>query len=100
KLVARIEQLEQESLDGRSRVDEALPEHAVAHVEQHRKADGHPLVGELGDDLAFALLENLERLGWQFGDEVPVLIDDRRGHADEIDTRLESGGTILGDEGG
>ena len=98
ELVVLVEQIEQEPLDGRSRVDQALSEHAVAHIEQHRKADGHALVGELRDGLALAFFENFERLDRQARHEVPVAIDDRGGHADEIDARLESGRAVLGEK--
>ena len=62
ELVGRVEQIEQEPLDRRARVLDALAEHAVADVEQHAEADRHALVRELRDRLRVAVLEDLERL--------------------------------------
>ena len=57
-----VEQLEQEPLDRRARVADALAEHAVADVEQQPQAERHALVRELRDRLLVAVLEDLERV--------------------------------------
>ena len=69
---AGFEQLEQEPLDRRARVDDALAEHAVADVEQHAEPDRHALVGELRDGLRLAVLVDLERLTRQAGASRPL----------------------------
>ena len=89
ELIVRAQQLEQKPLDGPARIHDALAHHAVADVEQHAEADGHPLRGELGDGLLVAVLENLERLSGQVRDEPALRIDDGSGDHDDVDARLE-----------
>ena len=89
ELVGGIEQVEQEPVDGRARVLDPLAEHAVADVEQHAEADRHALVGELRDRLLHAVLEDLERLARQAGDQMPFGVGDGGGDAGELDAGLE-----------
>ena len=65
ELVGRVEQVEEEPVDRRARVLDALAEHAVADVEQQAEADRHALVRELRDRLLLAVLEDFERLARQ-----------------------------------
>ena len=87
ELVVGVEELEQELLDGRARVDHALAEHAVALVEQDAKADGHPFVGELRNGLRLAVFENLERFARQAGRQAAFGVEDRGRDRDHVDTR-------------
>ena len=95
EFVFGLEQLEEESLHRGTRIDEPLPEHAVADVEQHGEADRHALVGELADGLPLAVFEDFECLSWQAADEVSFFIDDRGGDGDEIDARAEAWSAVL-----
>src|SRR5439155_10920454 len=87
ELVARIEQLEEESIDRGARVLNALPVHAVARVEQDAKTDWNAFVGELSDRLALAVLEDVECVARQPGEEAPVGLAHRRRHTDDPDPR-------------
>ena len=78
ELVGGIEQIEQKAVDRRAGVLDPLAEHAVADVEEHTEADRHALARELRDRLAHAVFEELEGLPLEAGDEVPVLVGDRR----------------------
>jgi hypothetical protein len=89
ELVRLVEQLEQEPIDRGACILDALAEHAVADVERDAEAHRHPLVGELGDRLADAVLEDGERFASQAGDEVSVLVGDGRRDADDFDAGLE-----------
>jgi hypothetical protein len=54
--ILRVEQVDQEPLDRRLGVLDAPAEHAVADVEQQAEAERHPLVRELRDRQALAVL--------------------------------------------
>ncbi len=70
--VVRGEQVDEEALDGRASVHEALAEHAVADVEQEADADRHTLAGELRNRLRRAVLEDLEAVARQVGHQPAV----------------------------
>ena len=89
ELVVGVQELEEEPFDGRSRVDHALAEHAVAHVEQDAEADRHALVRELGDRLRLAVLEHLEGLARKADREAALRVEDRRRDGDDVDARPE-----------
>jgi hypothetical protein len=95
EFVGGIEQLEQETIDRRARVLDALAEHAVADVEQHAQADRHALVRELRHGLFDAVLVHLERLAFQVEERMPLVIRDRRRDAGDLHTRLE--GVLVAD---
>ena len=85
EFVVRIQQFEQEAVDRGARVLDALPEHAVADVDQHAETDGDPLVRELTNFLALPVLEDVERIARQTFDEVPLAVDHRRIDARDLD---------------
>ena len=70
KASVRVEQVDEEPLDRRPGVLDAAAEHAVADVEQQAETERHPLVRELRDRQALAVLVYLERLFRQPGDEL------------------------------
>ena len=75
-LIARIEQVGHEAIERAAGVNDWLAAHAVADVEQHAHADGRPLVGELRDGLLVAVLEDLEVVLRQAGDQPVVVVGD------------------------
>ena len=85
ELVRWIHQLEEELLDGAAGVDYALPEHAVAHVQQDAETDGHAFVRELRNGLQLAVLVNLERLPGKAQRETPVGIEHGGCERDNVD---------------
>ena len=89
ELVRRVEQREQEALDGGPRIRDSLPEHAVADVQQHAQPHGDALVGEGGDRLLDAILPDRKGFPWQPRRQVPFGVDDGRGDHHEIDAGLE-----------
>jgi hypothetical protein len=99
RLVAGLEQLRQEAIQRAARIDHRLAAHAVAGVEQHAEADGHPLVGELRDVLLVAVLENLEVVLRQPRDEAAIRIGDRHRDLDDVDAGAEGLGNGANHEG-
>src|SRR6185369_56813 len=91
EFVAALHQTSNELLDRLSRVLYALPEHAVAHVEQDAEAYRHALVGELRDLLQFAVFEDVEGLARESGHERAIPVQYRRCNRSQIDGGLEDG---------
>src|SRR6187402_2799088 len=60
RLVFAEQQITNEPIHRISGIDDRLPAHAVAGVEEHAQADRHTGVCELRDDLAITVLEDLK----------------------------------------
>ena len=76
RLVARIEQVGHEAVERTAGVHNRLAAHAVADVEQHADAHGRALVGKLRDRLLVAVLEDLEVVPGEAGDQAVVAVGD------------------------
>ena len=83
------QQLADEPIERVPRVDDRLPAHAVAGVEQHAEADRDALVGELRDVLRVAVFEDLEVVFREPGDQPAVRVGDGDGDLDDVDARSE-----------
>ena len=97
ELVRRIEQLEEKPVDGGTRILDALAIHAVADVEQHAEADRHALARELRHGLAFAVLEDVERVAVEPRDQAAFGITHGGRHADHLDAGFEQ--PVVADRG-
>ena len=88
-LVLNEEEIADEPVQRAPRIDDRLTAHAVAGIEQDAEAHRHALIGELRDVLPVAILEHLEVVLGQAGNEPAV----RVGHGDrdlhDVDPRAE-----------
>src|SRR5204862_3676670 len=89
ELVRRIEELEEETVDGAARILNALAVHAVARVEKDAQSDRHARARQLRNSLALAVLEDVERVPVESRGEPTFRISDGRGDADDLHARLE-----------
>ena len=89
ELVLLIQQVENHSIDGRTRRRHLVRRHAAAGVEHDAKADWHAIVAEVRDVLQLAVLVDGEVLAAEARHKAAILVRDGRGHVDQIDTALE-----------
>ncbi len=90
ELIVFAEQVVNEAIDGAARRCHLVGGHAAAGVEQDPEADRHPFIAEVGNFLPLTVLVHREVVFGQTRDEVAVLVADRGGHVDELDTALEA----------
>jgi hypothetical protein len=81
-----------EAVEGVTRIDDRLPAHAVAGIEQHPQTDRHTLVGKLRDCLLDAVFENLKVALCKSGDESASAVGHRHGDLDDIHAAAERRG--------
>src|SRR5206468_12831597 len=96
ELVGAVEELEEEAIDRGARIRDPLAEHAVADVEQDAEADRHAIARELRDLLLDTVLEYLERLAIEPGNQPAFFVGHRRGDARQLDAGLK--GTVAANE--
>ena len=63
--------------------------HAAARIEDDTETHRHAIVAEMRDVLQLAVFVDGEVLAAEPGHETSVLVSDRCGHVDEIDTALK-----------
>ncbi len=91
-LVFGEQQVADEPIERIACIDDGLPAHTVARIEQHAQADRHALVSELGDALLDAVFEDLEVALREASDEPATGIGDRDGDLDDVDAAAERPG--------
>ena len=89
-LVPGVEQVGHKPVEREPCIIDALPVHALAHIEHHPHAERHAVACKVRHALLHAILEHLEILARKVTNQTPVLIDHRDGHLDEIDTGTEN----------
>ena len=87
--VAALEQAGHEAIHRPARLDDRLPAHAVAGIEQHAEADRHALIRELGNRLRDVVLEDLEVVPGEAGHQPALGVHHRDGDLDGVDARPE-----------
>ena len=85
RFVGGREQVEDEAVERRARVRDALPVHAVADVHQDAEADRQPIPRHESHRLFSAVFMNDEIVAFEIGDQSAVAVRDRGGHLDELD---------------
>ena len=98
RLVSAVEQVGHEPVERAARVDDRLPAHAVADVEQHADAYRRPLVRELRHRLRVTVLEDLEVVLRQAGDQAIAGVGDGDGDFNGRDAAAKGLGSCRGRE--